>query len=86
MATNTALSPAELALSYKGLRRVEDAFRTIKTPLETRPIYHQKDERVRLHLGLCVLAYVLERGIDVALEKANPRITAQTAMKNLYAV
>ena len=56
LTTNTALSPAELALSYKGLWKVEDAFRTIKNPLETRPIYHWKDERVRAHLSLCALA------------------------------
>ncbi|MCR4402974.1 MAG: IS1634 family transposase [Firmicutes bacterium] len=83
LTTNTALSPAELALSYKGLWKVEDAFRTIKNPLEARPIYHWKDERVRAHLSLCVLAYLLEGVIDVALEKANLGITAQTALEEL---
>jgi len=83
LTTNTALSPEELALSYKGLWKVEDAFRTIKNPLEARPIYHWKDERVRAHLSLCVLAYLLERVIDVALEKADVGITAQTAIEEL---
>ncbi|HHV62356.1 MAG TPA: IS1634 family transposase [Firmicutes bacterium] len=83
LTTNTALPPAELALSYKGLWKVEDAFRTIKNPLEARPIYHWKDERVLAHLSLCVLAYLLERVIDVAFEKADLGITAQTAIEEL---
>src|SRR5690625_2911579 len=35
--TTTTLPPAEVALAYRGLWRVEDAFRTLKTPLELGP-------------------------------------------------
>jgi len=38
--TNTDLPTGEAALAYKGLWQVEQAFRTLKTPLELRPIYH----------------------------------------------
>jgi hypothetical protein len=44
--------------SYKSLSQVEQAFRTLKSPdLEVRPIYHRKDERIRAHVLLCMLAY-----------------------------
>lgn len=44
---------------YRNLLAVEDAFRQTKSYLELRPIYHQKDDRVRNHIRLCFLAYWL---------------------------
>jgi hypothetical protein len=46
---------------YKGLSRVEAAFRSLKSDdLEIRPIYHHTEERVRAHLFLCMLAYYVK--------------------------
>jgi transposase len=45
---------------YKRLTRVEQAFRSMKTVrLEMRPMYHKKDERIRCHVFICMLAYYL---------------------------
>ena len=52
--TNTDLPPEEVALRYKGLWQVEEAFRTLKTPLELRPICHRSESRVRGHVMVCV--------------------------------
>jgi transposase len=46
--------------SYKQLKWAERAFRTLKGPLEVRPIHHRLEDRVRAHLFLCMLAYYLE--------------------------
>ena len=47
--------------SYKSLSLVERAFRCIKTvDLQVRPVYHWLADRVRAHVFLCMLAYVLE--------------------------
>lgn len=46
--------------SYKQLKWAERAFRTLKGPLEVRPIHHRLEERVRAHLFCCMLAYYLE--------------------------
>jgi transposase len=46
--------------SYKQLKEVERAFRTLKGPLELRPIHHRLEDRVRAHVLLCMLAYYLE--------------------------
>ena len=42
---------------YRNLLDVEDAFRETKSYLEMRPIYHQKDTRVRNHIRICFLAF-----------------------------
>ena len=58
--TNTDLPAEEVALTYKGLWKVEEAFRTLKTPLELRPIYHWTKPRVRAHVCVCFLAFLFE--------------------------
>ena len=57
----TQLSAAEAVRAYKSLSQVENAFRSMKSvDLKVRPIYHYKDERVRAHVLLCMLAYYVE--------------------------
>ena len=47
--------------TYKNLSVVEQAFRNLKTvSLEIRPVYHKKDDRIRSHVFLCVLAFYLQ--------------------------
>ncbi len=57
---NQLLTPEEIALAYKDLWRVERAFREMKSGLNLRPIYHWKDSRVRGHVMICFLAFLLE--------------------------
>ena len=59
--SNEELSAEDLALGYKQLLDVERAFRTMKTSLEVRPVYHQRDDRIRSHVLLCWLALLLIR-------------------------
>jgi Transposase DDE domain len=55
------LAAAEVVRSYKQLAHAEQAFRTLKGPeLEIRPIRHRREDRVRAHAFLCLLAYYLE--------------------------
>ena len=56
-----ALSSDETVRAYKDLSHVERAFRCVKTiDLLIRPIFHSKDERIKSHVFLCMLAYYLE--------------------------
>ena len=48
-------------MGYKQLLEVERAFRTMKTTLDLRPVYHRKDERIEAHVFLCFLALLLVR-------------------------
>ena len=44
---------------YNTIREIESTFRTLKTDLDLRPIYHQKDNATMAHLHLGILAYWL---------------------------
>ncbi len=55
------LSPEDLALAYKQLMRVEEAWRTLKSGLKLRPVFHWSPQRIEAHVSLTVLALLLER-------------------------
>src|SRR5271165_5260590 len=57
--TNMDLDTAEVALQYKRLWMVEAWFRSSKSLLQTRPIYHKCDETIRGHVFCSFLALVL---------------------------
>jgi len=54
-----SLSPGEIAQGYKDLSRIETAFQSMKHVLDIRPVNHTKEQRIRAHVGICVLAYLL---------------------------
>jgi len=56
-----ALDAERTVRAYKGLSKVERAFRRMKTvDLQIRPIHHRTADRVRAHVLLCMLAYYVE--------------------------
>ena len=62
------LNTAETVRAYKGLSKVEQAFRCLKTiDLKVRPIYHYLEHRVKAHIFLCFLAYYVEWNMREAL-------------------
>jgi transposase len=68
--TNTTLTAEQTALKYKELWQVEQVFRDMKSILDTRPIFHQRDETIRGHVFCSFLALVLRKELDRRLEKA----------------
>ncbi len=59
--TADALSADDVVRSYKSLAVIERAFRRMKTvDLDVRPINHRREDRVRAHVFLCMLAYYVE--------------------------
>ena len=61
----TERDPAQLWRWYIQLSQAEAAFRTTKSDLGLRPIYHQKTERVEAHLLVCFLALALWRTLEM---------------------
>ena len=57
-------SAADVALRYKDLWMVESIFRSMKSLLETRPIYHRCDETIRGHVFCSFLALVLRKALQ----------------------
>jgi transposase len=66
--TNTGLSAAEVALKYKELWMVEHIFRSVKSILETQPIYHRCDETIRGHVFCSFLALVVMKELQARME------------------
>lgn len=58
------LTAEEVALRYKQLWMVEEMFRTVKTLLETRPIFHKCDETIRGHVFCSFLALLLRKELQ----------------------
>ena len=63
----TDLSAEDIWHIYSLLTRAEEAFRSMKSPLAERPIFHQLERRVETHIFLCVLAYHLLVAIEKTL-------------------
>jgi transposase len=71
--------PAEdVARTYKMLWMVESLFRTVKSVLETRPIYHKRDETIRGHVFCSFLALVMMRELQERMDN-NGAATAEWA-------
>ena len=77
------LSAEDIALGYKQLLEVERAFRTLKSTLCLRPVYHSKDDRIRSHVLLCWLALLLVRIAEVETGITWPNIRRQMQQLNL---
>ena len=68
--TNSTLNTLSVAMAYRELWRVEAVFRTAKSILETRPIFHQSDAAIAGHLFCSFLALVLRKELDERLAAA----------------
>jgi transposase len=80
--SDSSLSAEDIALGYKQLMEVERAFRTLKSTLCLRPIYHSKDDRIRSHVLLCWLALLLVRIAEV--ETGMTWLTIRREMQQLH--
>jgi transposase len=60
----TETDPAQLWRWYIQLTQAESAFRTAKSDLKLRPIYHRKTDRVEAHILVCFLALSLWRVLE----------------------
>lgn len=65
------MTDEEVWKTYSLLTRVEAAFRSMKSPLAERPIFHHLKERVQAHIFLCVLAYHLLVSVEKTLRDAD---------------
>jgi hypothetical protein len=63
-ATDPQLSAEDIALGYQQRYEVERGWRTLKTVLDLRPVYHLLEDRIRAHVILCWLALLLVRVIE----------------------
>jgi transposase len=70
LTTNMNMAADKVALKYKELWQVERVFRDVKSILETRPVYHQRNENIRGHVFCSFLALVLRKELEQRLNQA----------------
>ena len=84
--TNTSLPCDQVALKYKQLWQVERIFRDTKLLLQTRPVYHRRDETIRGHVFCSFLALVLRKELDRCLEASGERLEWAAVKQDLKAL
>ena len=77
------LSADEAWRIYITLTRAESAFRSMKTPLAERPIFHHLERRVETHIFLCLLAYHLLVAIETTLLRQGVHTSWATVRETL---
>jgi hypothetical protein len=84
--TNTTYSAEQVAFQYKQLWMVEQAFRAVKSVLETRPIYHKCDDTIRGHVFCSFLALMLMKELLSRLEANGKNFEWEDIKRDLTAL
>lgn len=83
LTTNTDLPACEVALKYKQLWMVEAVFRSMKSLLDTRPIFHKCDETIRGHVFCSFLALVLRKELEDRLARKQWKLEWADVIRDL---
>lgn len=76
----------EIVNAYKQLNRVEMSFRCLKGTLEIRPVYHWKEERVKAHVYICVISYLIYTVMEYILKRNGLNLSVETFLKRINRV
>jgi hypothetical protein len=82
----TAEDPAVLWTRYIQLTNIEAAFRSLKSDLGLRPIYHRLEQRVEAHIFVAFLAYCLQVTLKNSLRNQAPGLSPQAVMEKLATI
>jgi transposase len=80
------MTPRDAVEHYKDLNEVERAFRSLKDPLGMRPIWHHAARRVKTHIFVAALSFLIERMLERALKDARSSLSAQSALEALKTI
>jgi len=83
MSTRTTMSAKEIISAYYDKDGIEKAFCCIKQPIGLRPIRHWLDGRVKAHIFICYLSYLLMKTLEHMLKKGGLKMNAENALKQL---
>jgi transposase len=82
----TELTARDAVAHYKELNEVERGFRSLKDPIGMRPIWHHHERRVRAHIFVAALSFLIERMLERALQDARVPLSAQAALTALQTI
>ena len=64
------LADQEIIKHYKNLWQVEKSFRISKSDLKARPIFHNKQQAIEVHILICFMALALAKYIEIKTKKS----------------
>ena len=67
--SSETLTPKDVIENYHHLWKIEESFRELKSHFETRPVFHWTPERIKGHLVICFIAFLLSRTLELRLKK-----------------
>lgn len=84
--TNTALEPEEVLIHYRDRNFIEMSFKDLKMFVDVRPVRHWKEQRVLAHIFLAVLAFGLRSLLQLKLQRAGLKLSAEEAIRQMNSV
>jgi transposase len=83
ISTNTQISITQVLENYKQLYKIEHSFRTFKSHLETRPMFHWTDKRIEGHICLCYIAFTIQNYILQKINNNKVKISEKSLRESL---
>ena len=73
-------SPEDIISSYRNRMEIERTFHHLKSFVEVRPVYHHNEERIKAHVAICILGYLLSNTVTnlVRQKRDFEELTAQS--------
>lgn len=82
VSSETDLTEEEIIEKYRGLWKIEESFRVMKSDLEGRPVYVRRSDRVEGHFLICFLALLLSRILELKLGHRHSVRRIQKSLKD----
>jgi len=86
MTSEKAFTARDAVQQYKELMELERGFRSLKDILALRPIYHQRQSRVKAHIFVAALALLVQRLLERRLQQAKVNLSAAEALQALETI
>ena len=80
------MTPEEAVAQYKALNEVERGVHALEDPIGMRSIWHRVERRVRAHIFVAALAFLIDRMLERALKDADVALLAEAAWSALQTV
>ena len=68
---------------YKGLWQIERSFRTMKSEISIRPVYHWTVGRLKAHFVICYIAFALSRYVQFKMEITGKKVSSEKIIEAL---
>jgi len=70
------LQPLDIFRAYHNLWKIEEGFRILKSHIKTMAISYWTNKRIRGHIALCFISFLIERIMELELSKNNIEYSA----------